>query len=80
MIRMLLTHNARDRPSSKELIRKYLPPKMEEADFNHVSVYRYIRMRTNLPWIIVKMLNAVCMIVCSLFQIYFLSLPDTSGA
>ena len=36
MVRMLLEHNPRDRPSSKELISKYLPVKMEEADFAHV--------------------------------------------
>lgn len=35
IIRMLLAPNARDRPSSKELISKFLPPQMEEADFNH---------------------------------------------
>ena len=39
MIKMLLVHNAKERPSSKEIISKYLPPKMEEADFNHVSEY-----------------------------------------
>lgn len=41
MIRKLLAHNPRNRPSSKEIVSKYLPVKMEEADFANVSSIYY---------------------------------------
>ena len=48
MVRMLLEHNPRDRPSSKELISKYLPVKMEEADFANVHACSFCSVQVHV--------------------------------
>ena len=77
MVRMLLAHNAKDRPSSKELISKYLPLKMEEADFTHVrvcmKVHVFCSFKQGLTVGLLKLIPNLC-ILCSISHVRHMGL------